>query len=182
MKVRSLFSLIAIASCTLLSAQVTYSVVDYGAMPNDAIDDRSSIQATIDAVDAAGGGTVFFPVGTFLISPVPDPEPIQTIALRLKPNITLQGAGRDVSTIRMMDNAIPYDAMIGVYPSYVRCDSTALIDLTIDGNGLNNLIPNEQDLYDSGSRTMFRMFIADETRIERCRFTGQRQYLPVDRR
>jgi hypothetical protein len=62
------------------SAQVTLDVVSFGgAVPNDELDDRESIQKTIDAINAAGGGTVTFPAGTFMVSKVADPSPIQVI-------------------------------------------------------------------------------------------------------
>ena len=55
------------------------SVLSYGAVGNGTTNDRAAIQAAIDAVNAAGGGTVNLPGGyTFL-----------TGDLRLKSNVTL---------------------------------------------------------------------------------------------
>jgi hypothetical protein len=41
------------------------SVKDYGAVGNGTTDDTAAIQATIDAVEALGGGIVFFPYSTY---------------------------------------------------------------------------------------------------------------------
>jgi hypothetical protein len=46
------------------------SVKDFGATGNGVTDDTTSIQNTINSVVSAGGGTVFFPKGTYIISNV----------------------------------------------------------------------------------------------------------------
>jgi hypothetical protein len=45
-----------------------YNVLDYGAAGNGTTDDTSAIQATIDACEAAGGGTVVIPPLEYLIT------------------------------------------------------------------------------------------------------------------
>ena len=44
-----------------------YNVLDYGAAKDGTTDDAASIQAAIDACEAAGGGTVLLPAGTYSI-------------------------------------------------------------------------------------------------------------------
>lgn len=44
-----------------------YNVKAYGAVGDGATDDTTTIQSAIDACDAAGGGVVFFPRGTYMI-------------------------------------------------------------------------------------------------------------------
>lgn len=44
------------------------NVLDFGATGNGVANDTSSIQAAIDAIFAAGGGTVYFPAGTYLVT------------------------------------------------------------------------------------------------------------------
>ena len=44
------------------------NVLDYGAKGDNATNDTTAIQAAIDAVFAAGGGTVYFPQGTYLVT------------------------------------------------------------------------------------------------------------------
>lgn len=45
-----------------------FNVEDYGAVHDGVTDDRDAIQAAIDAVHAAGGGTLYFPRGTYLLA------------------------------------------------------------------------------------------------------------------
>jgi len=44
------------------------NVLDFGAIPNDSIDDTKQIQAAIDYVMMNGGGTVYFPAGDYEIN------------------------------------------------------------------------------------------------------------------
>ncbi len=50
------------------SAGPTFNVIDYGATGDGVADDRSGIQAAIDAAKAAGGGVVSVPRGTYLLT------------------------------------------------------------------------------------------------------------------
>jgi hypothetical protein len=59
------------------------SVKDFGAVGDGVADDTAAIQAAIDAVNAAGGGNVLAPEGTYLCSS----------ALTLKNNVILTGDG-----------------------------------------------------------------------------------------
>lgn len=43
-----------------------FNVLDYGAVGDGVTDDRAAIQSAIDAAEAAGGGTVYFPAGTYV--------------------------------------------------------------------------------------------------------------------
>lgn len=45
-----------------------FNVKNYGAIGNNTANDTAAIQATIDACDAAGGGTVYLPTGTYKIT------------------------------------------------------------------------------------------------------------------
>lgn len=61
---------------------------DYSAAGNGTADDSAAIQNAINAASAAGGGTVFFPAGTYKISR----------ALELKSNVHLLGEAGDTGT------------------------------------------------------------------------------------
>jgi len=61
-----------------------YNVRDYGAVGDGSHDDTSSIQAAINACQAANGGIVYIPTGNYLIS---------TPLLITQPHVTLLGVG-----------------------------------------------------------------------------------------
>lgn len=67
-----------------------FNVVDYGAKPDDEVEDRDQIQAAICAAEAAGGGIVFFPPGRYLLNEQPDRRNGLVIT---KPGIILRGSG-----------------------------------------------------------------------------------------
>jgi len=48
--------------------QESVSVKDFGAVGDGTTDDTAAIQAAINAVFAAGGGTVYFPIGTYAVT------------------------------------------------------------------------------------------------------------------
>jgi hypothetical protein len=60
------------------------SVKDFGAVGNGVADDTAAIQAAIDAVSTAGGGTVFLPTGNYKTS----------ASLILKSKVELKGSGK----------------------------------------------------------------------------------------
>lgn len=66
-----------------------FDVLRFGAVGDGATDDTAAIQAAIDAAAADGGGTVFVPVGNFLISS----------PLRLAAGVYLRGASNKASRI-----------------------------------------------------------------------------------
>ena len=45
-----------------------FDVTTYGAIPNDAVSDQPAIKLAIEAAETAGGGTIFFPKGEYLVN------------------------------------------------------------------------------------------------------------------
>ncbi len=156
-----------------LDAQVTGNVRDFGATGDGTTDDRAAIQSTINYVHDNGGGTVFFPSGTYLISPLADPDPKQVICLKLYDNIALVGVSRDSSVIKLINNSPNFDAMVGNNPSYQKIDNIQLKDLCFDANGMNNPVSNPSIL-SNGTRSIFRIFLGENYIIENCRFTNHK--------
>lgn len=66
------------------------SVLDFGAQGDGVTDDTTAIQAAINAVNGAGGGILFFPIGTYICSST----------LSMLQTVTLQGAGKAVSMLK----------------------------------------------------------------------------------
>lgn len=72
------------AGAAVDSLRSYYDVMDYGATGNGLADDRAAIQATIDAAQAASGGVVLLPTGTYAVGGT----------LRItRSNISMRGAG-----------------------------------------------------------------------------------------
>jgi hypothetical protein len=67
----------------------SYDVTYYGAEGDGATDDTAAIQSAIDAAIASGGGTIYFPSGTYVISD----------ELVVGDSIAMKGDGRDATTI-----------------------------------------------------------------------------------
>ena len=67
------------------------SVKDFGAVGDDVTNDTAAIQAAIDAVNTAGGGTVYFPQGSYVVS----------ANLSIYSKIKYLGAGSKASILRV---------------------------------------------------------------------------------
>lgn len=72
------------------NAKIVINAKDYGALGDAAADDTSEIQAAIDAAAAAGGGVVYLPNGTYMVS----------VPILLKDKVRLIGTSRSGTVIR----------------------------------------------------------------------------------
>ena len=77
-------------------ARPTFNVLNYGADPSGVRDSTAAIQAAVNAASAAGGGTVYFPPGTFKATAIGTGTGACIYAL---PNIRLKGAGPGITTL-----------------------------------------------------------------------------------
>lgn len=82
-----------------------YSALDYGAKGDGSTDDTAAIQAAIDACAAAGGGIVYFPPGTYLLSSVTTIDSISWHLFVNSDNISFVGAGH-ASLLKTTQNAL----------------------------------------------------------------------------
>ena len=73
------------------AASRTFDLADFGAAGDGVTDDGPALQAALDAVVAAGGGTLLVPAGRFAIA-----TPVVTTALG--PNVSLEIRGVESST------------------------------------------------------------------------------------
>jgi Pectate lyase superfamily protein len=88
----------------------TRSVMSYGAIPNDSLDDSSAIQSAIDA--SSDGDIVLFPAGTFLVSTM----------LQVNNAISFEGAGSTATTINIPRSSFCCQAVLKIndLPTRVR--------------------------------------------------------------
>jgi len=71
----------------------TINVLETGAVGDGSVDDRPAIQAQIDACEARGGGTIYFPARDFLLNSwVQADHPWQFFNLSVGSNVILMGA------------------------------------------------------------------------------------------
>lgn len=120
------------------------SVKDYGAKGDGITNDQPAFQAAVDAVNAAGGGIVFVPPGTYIldvVNYVTDSGSVYGItSIKLKNNVILQGAG-PASILKVKSGAYGGGAFYRMISSRdtVRLSNAGIFDLTVDGNRANQV-------------------------------------------
>lgn len=102
----------------------------YAAVGNGVNDDTAEIQAAITACAAAGGGTVFFPPGTYLISGA------LTIG---NAGVRLQGSGRSASYLKQSSTTANWVTITASGPSFESLSFTTTVaaaGICISSSGL----------------------------------------------
>lgn len=118
---------VAAGDTVVYKGALTYNVKDYGATGDGSTDDRAAIQSAISAANSAGGGVVYLPAGTYMLSS----------SLTLPSNIHLQGVG-PASILKH-----PNDAVSTGYLALVNTDTVngnnniTLSDFALDCNYTN---------------------------------------------
>ncbi|PZW64995.1 putative secreted protein (type I secretion substrate) [Pseudomonas sp. URMO17WK12:I6] len=108
-----------------------FNVQNFGAKGDGITDDTAAIQSAIDAAAAAGGGQVYVPTGTYIVSGGVEPS---DGCLMLKSNVYLYGDGMGATTVKVADGS---DTKItGVIRSAYgeETHDFGVSNLTIDGN------------------------------------------------
>jgi len=126
---------------------ITHTVTQYGAKGDGIADDGAAIQSAIDAASDAGGGTVYFPPGTYLLGTViPGGGWLNNRLITLQSNVRLLGAG-DQTILKMKDHLLDQsDAQHANFLHNRHLDgkddvNICVENLTFDGNAANNLTP-----------------------------------------
>jgi pectate lyase-like protein len=133
-----------------------------GAKGDGTTDDSAAINATIAAVVAAGGGTVYFPgPSTYIISAA-------TLTITGN-NITFRGDGRELSTLMMGAGS----SVFTLVSTGAHSDIT-FVDLGFDGNFINNTYPA------ATLNTAINGTGSTRLRVRGCRFHAFGYSSPVD--
>lgn len=113
-----------------------YNVLNYGAVADDTSDDTQAIQKALDAAHQAGGGRVYIPQGTYIVSGTGDAS---DGAIRVYSNTELYGDGIGQTEIKVADG---YNKKItGVIRTPVNeiTENVVIRDLTINGNNTGEI-------------------------------------------
>lgn len=102
-----------------------FDVTEYGAVGDGITDDRLAIQAAIEAANAAGGGTVYVPAGTYIVSE----NGSNFYCLLLRANVHLRGASQGASVLKQVAGIA-----LSVRLLYVDTDDVLITDITLDGD------------------------------------------------
>lgn len=112
-----------------------YDPRNYGANPNDNIDDTKAIQAALDAAAKNGGGHVSLSAGTYILTGT---GTASDGALRVYSNTELSGAGMGQTVLKLADGWS--SKITGLIRTPVNQVTTDVIirDITLDGNRHNS--------------------------------------------
>ena len=162
-------------------SQTTFNVTDPaftgGLRPGSVVDWRPAIDAASLAA-ARVKGTVFFPAGTYRVT-LRNPTDGYNRALTIHPGITWQGAGRELSVIKLADGAGDYMALATGPNTTARGSADdlsgfACYDLCFDGNTTHNPVTSVGQFTRAtpNDRARVTLFfpIGRGIRVERCRF------------
>lgn len=126
-------------------AGFTFNAATFGAKGDGATDDTDAIQDALDACRLAGGGSVFFPAGVYLVTIQPHPLTAgYACALCPGANTTLVGEGMGASIIRLAagqvrgnDVAENNSILINYRIAAGGDEALNIRDLCFDGNAAN---------------------------------------------
>lgn len=137
-----IFGAVALSAPRLSFAAGVFNIRTYGAAGNGSTNDTAAVQKAIDAANAAGGGTVEAPAGTYLIAN----------SLHMKSNITLQ---LDSGSTFLGAGGTGYDAPEPAGPNnawsvYQDAAHSHFHDAMIWGDGVSNVTFTGSGTIDGG--------------------------------
>lgn len=125
------------------------NVKDYGALGDGVTDDTAEILTALAVVVSNGGGILYFPKGTYLVSNLDAPASTwdNDVALHiLNDNIHFVGDGRGATTIKLADSADAHVIKIGRrFEGALTLSDCSVRGMTIDGNSANQTAPSASE-------------------------------------
>lgn len=124
------------------------NVKRFGAAGDGVTNDTAAIQKAVDAIGAAGGGTIYFPKGTYLVSNG-NPRAVSwdnraAIWIRFN-NVHLKGAGVNATTLRLADGANAHIVKFGQREGRtIAVVNGSVRGLRLDGNRVSQKMPSER--------------------------------------
>lgn len=165
--IKIFFAILWMVFTKVSSFAIDVSVKDFGAKGDGKTDDKSAIQAAIDAVNKAGGGIVRFPEGTYLVT-APNKGRNSQAQINAANGVTLEGEGMDKSIIKVADDQGAWIALIG--GSNVK--NFTVHNLGVDGNGATNkCVPDKPGgIGDNSAHILVRLPASSNVTFKRCHF------------
>jgi hypothetical protein len=116
------------------------NVKQFGVVGDGVTDDATNINAAITALNTAGGGTLYFPPGTYTVGS----------SIVLKNKVRLVGAGHRITTIKLITGS---NTDVFTTSGYGSTDTTyfGVTDLTIDGNYLASAWSTSTNTYNNST-------------------------------
>lgn len=155
-------SVVAVGTTVTLALPGVVNVQSYGALGDGSTDDTAAIQAALAAV--AAGGTVYFPRGTYLVTPASANAPILTIP---GPNIHICGAGIGQSVVKVKTGSLPYHSVLRGTTVGTDLSGLELDHLSFDANVAGNPIANLAELA-NGPRITLSVSVGLRINVHDC--------------
>ena len=146
-----------------IAPSAAFSVKAYGAAGNGVSNDTAAIQRAINAASTAGGGVVYFPTGTYLISPPTTAEVFNVPS----GNIAFRGDGVGLSILKMASGAGDYYTVFG--PKANDVSYLWFRDLTFDQNSTGNPVTSSITTYIRAF--VWTNLVSTSLTVEDCEFT-----------
>lgn len=143
-------------------ADIVYDVTGFGAKGDGVTDDTAAIQATINAVPT-DGGTVWFPAGTYIVSPT------QNRLLAIKSNLHFAGCG-ETSTLKIRDNNGDWSRLFSPRTLSTSVSNVTFESLTFDANIRNNSASSIVTESTSTWQVFIYVTAGDNIHVRDCRF------------
>ncbi len=111
-----------------------YNVHDFGALGDNKADDAPAFQRAIDAAAAAGGGTVRFDPGIYLLRFRSAQDQTGVEAFTMRSGVTLEGADRARSVLRLADAQRGKGTYARIISTNGALNNATLRNFTVDAN------------------------------------------------